>query len=372
MPSRQDAPGAGRHAEAKRAGKQAVKHAPKQAVKHAAKQATGCGRTALAPGGCGPVQAASASSRPASAARGDVARRLVDWVEGEVLPRMMISHGLAAEGGAKGGSIESFRADGVRADSVWARETSLAGRPRAVRAGAGEPVRSGRGLFDQSAVDDFARAAIREDARLLIARVERAVRCGAALQDVYLELLAGAARRLGEMWRHDDCSFVDVTIGLSKLHLIVYEFMDDCATVTRKSELNPAPETGHAHSALFATPPSEDHSFGLVLVEDAFRRAGWMTASAPGGAIAEIAGMAQGVWFDVFGLGLSCEGHLEQATRLVRQVRCQSRNQHIKVLAGGRVFAEQPSLAAEIGADMTASRPDDAVRIAETVVCLRA
>ncbi len=322
-------------------------------------------------------QADAASDPHAGAAPDEFARRLAVWVEGEVLPRMMMTHGLAsarAAGEAPAGASIATLVDGLQVARALRTPDNSGFGPGGTgpggmgfgETGFGEfgAVDACPGEFNRSAVDDFARAAIGEDTGLLIARVDRAMLGGATLQEIYLELLAGAARRLGDMWRHDECSFVDVTIGLSKLHLIVQEFMDTCDQA--------APRIGQARGALFATPPAEDHSFGLVLVEDAFRRAGWRTASAPGGAIPEIAGMAQAGWFDVFGLGLSCERHLEQAVRLVREVRRQSRNRDIKVLVGGRVFAEQPDLAAEVGADLTALRADEAVRIAETAACLRA
>lgn len=302
MPSRQDAPGLDSDASAPRRSKRS-----------------------LAYGRLGGRHSAGQANRDADLA----ANNLAILVEGEILPRMMLAHGLAPDGLANNAGL-------------------LAGAQRP---------------FKETEIDAFARMAIDDDVHELLARIDQAMDQGASLHDVFLGLLARTARRLGEMWRHDECSFVDVTIGLSKFQIIVHEFMG-------RAEEEPTPGANR-RGALFAAPPAEEHTFGLLIVEDMFRRAGWRTASAPGAGISEIASMAQAGWYDIFGLGITCESHLDEAARLVRQVRRQSQNQGIRILAGGRIFSEQPRLAAEIGADLTAQEGDEALDLAETVVSLR-
>ena len=43
------------------------------------------------------------------------------------------------------------------------------------------------------------------------------------LELLFLRLLAPAARRLGELWEGDLCTFTDVTIGLSHLQQVLRE-----------------------------------------------------------------------------------------------------------------------------------------------------
>ena len=40
---------------------------------------------------------------------------------------------------------------------------------------------------------------------------------GASLECIYTELLAPAARRLGELWERDECDFAELTTGLRRL-----------------------------------------------------------------------------------------------------------------------------------------------------------
>ena len=65
-------------------------------------------------------------------------------------------------------------------------------------------------------------------ARLILTRSEaQALDCiesmrikGAPIESIYLDLLAPAARYLGEMWEEDLCDFTDVTIGLGRLQVL--------------------------------------------------------------------------------------------------------------------------------------------------------
>ena len=91
-------------------------------------------------------------------------------------------------------------------------------------------------------------------------------RTGAADRD-FLLLLARAARRFGELWEADLCDFVDVTIGLRQLHLLLSAM---CAEV--EAEVDIAPD---ARRVLLLPAPGETHGFGIAMVRYSFRAAGW-------------------------------------------------------------------------------------------------
>ena len=55
----------------------------------------------------------------------------------------------------------------------------------------------------------------------------------------------------------------------------------------------------------------------------------------------------------------------ERLTDLIAELRRSSCNAGIGVLVGGRVFDEAPNLATEVGADVYARDPDEALKLAE-------
>ncbi len=88
-----------------------------------------------------------------------------------------------------------------------------------------------------------------------------------AADRAFLLLLAGAARRFGELWEADLCDFVDVTIGLRQLHLLLSTVSSEV-----EAEVDIAPD---ARRVLLLPAPGETHGFGIAMVQYSFRAAGW-------------------------------------------------------------------------------------------------
>lgn len=185
---------------------------------------------------------------------------------------------------------------------------------------------------------------------------------GAPLDDVYLELLAPAARRLGDMWLEDLCDFTEVTVGLWRLQQI-----------TR--ELGPAFH-GNADlvaagpRALLVPLPGEQHSFGLSMVVDFFRRAGWGVWTGAVASNADLTALVRGQNFALAGFSVSCSGSLEKTASAIRLVRRWAVNPRIGIMVGGPAFAGHPELAATVGADATAVDGRQAVEQAHTLLGL--
>ena len=66
---------------------------------------------------------------------------------------------------------------------------------------------------------------------------------------------------------------------------------------------------GHrdGHSILLSPCPGETHMFGLSMIEQFFRDAGWDVTSTALAPVVEILSQARTAWFDVIGLSLGCE-----------------------------------------------------------------
>jgi methanogenic corrinoid protein MtbC1 len=185
---------------------------------------------------------------------------------------------------------------------------------------------------------------------------------GMTLERIYLELLSPVARRLGTMWEEDECDFTTVTIGLSCLHQVVREYSPSLTIRTTRAD----PE----RRVLLAPAPGEQHSFGILVVEQFFRGAGWDVWSGPGVERAEIIEAARRVWFGVAGFSLACEDHLGDLAMLIRDVRRASRNAGLGILVGGPLFVDRPDLVALVGADATAADGRQATLQAETMLAL--
>ncbi|OYU77508.1 MAG: hypothetical protein CFE32_05460 [Alphaproteobacteria bacterium PA3] len=186
------------------------------------------------------------------------------------------------------------------------------------------------------------------------------LKSGLRLDEVYVDLLAPAARHLGVMWEDDTATFSDVTIGLGRMQTLLNRLSD-----TYRNEEDVRADLA---SGLFVTPAGEMHSFGIRMVDELFRRAGWRTLCEPNSRINDVLAIVGNESFHILGIGISCEAQVPFVKELIRQVRKVSHNRHILVMVGGSHIVGRPELAANIGADFSASDGREAIAIAETVI----
>jgi MerR family transcriptional regulator, light-induced transcriptional regulator len=187
---------------------------------------------------------------------------------------------------------------------------------------------------------------------------------GVTLERLHLELLAPAARRLGQLWVEDLCSFADVTLGLGRLQQVLRQLSPAFVAPARRPDLR--------RRAALLPLPGEQHSFGLTMVAEFFLRAGWEVWSEPTPSEDALIELVTGQWFAVLGLSVSCDGGIDHLPKLIHRVRRSSRNEAIGIMVGGRVFNENPALAAQVGADATARDGRQAALQAETLLALLA
>jgi MerR family transcriptional regulator, light-induced transcriptional regulator len=183
---------------------------------------------------------------------------------------------------------------------------------------------------------------------------------GVRSEALFLDLFTPAARRLGELWEADRCDFASVTTGLWRLQLLLRELSaSDQASV----------ETGFPSGRiLLAAAPGEQHVFGLMMVAEFFRRAGWDVVERPGADTAELIQVVAKHHFDLAGVSLSHERLLPELAQFVQQLRSESRNSGIGILVGGVVFDRVPQRVVQVGADDSAADAQGAVQAAQRLV----
>lgn len=205
-------------------------------------------------------------------------------------------------------------------------------------------------------VDDFARLVMARDEGLAAAHVENLCRVGVALETIFLELFAPTARHLGRLWEEDICDFTDVTVGLGCLQGLLRRYSP---ARTRGASI----PTGEFRTLL--TPgPGEQHTFGLFMVEEFFRREGWLVRSEPSMTERQLGRIVRADWYDVVGFSLSCTDLIDRLASAIRCVRRTSCNPATTVLVGGVVFTDRQDLAKSVGADGTAADGLQATRLA--------
>lgn len=216
----------------------------------------------------------------------------------------------------------------------------------------------GIGRLDPATMADLA---VQSDTRHLADLSELAMAEGLSFDSLLLDVMAPAARILGERWEDDSADFIEVTLGLWRLQELVHELASRCGG----SEIG---DVMHERRILCAVAPGDDHSFGSLLLEEMFRRAGWTCSGLRGATRSQLLRQVAEGWFEIIALTVSIERNSGALTDLVADLRAASCNPGVSIMVGGPVFNDQASLADEIGADATASNARAALHQAELLV----
>ncbi len=183
---------------------------------------------------------------------------------------------------------------------------------------------------------------------------------GTPLEQLYLELVAPAARRLGAMWESDDCDFVEVTVGLGRLQQLLRELS--------QLFLAPAPPGDPMGTVLLTCVPGEQHTLGLVMVGEFLLRDGWRVMVGAPWTEDDLVTMVSAEWVDIIGYSVGSAQRLASLTREIRRLKGASRNPQLQIMVGGPLFADQPTLVAEVGAHALAADGRQVPEVARTLL----
>jgi methanogenic corrinoid protein MtbC1 len=169
---------------------------------------------------------------------------------------------------------------------------------------------------------------------------------GWASEALVAHLLEPTARALGDAWLTDDCTELDLTLGLSMLQLAGHAV-----------HASPTPETlrRRRYSILLATAPGEPHMLGTTLLGDIFTNAGWIVDMVFPDSKEALAQQVRVQRPDAVDIALSDALPRHHALASLRQTIEQSRSASagdmMVVSVGGRLFAEAAATALSVGAD---------------------
>jgi len=171
---------------------------------------------------------------------------------------------------------------------------------------------------------------------------------GASVDAVYLNYLAGAARMLGDWWDDDRVSFMEVTLGTSRMYAIMRALRHQFPVATGAD----------TRSAVFTSVPGEEHVLGVRMAADLFRKDGWeidlKLADSHDALLADIVRSTA----RLIGISAGGEHSLPALSRLVIALRIQL--PAAAVFVSGNVVEDAAEAVALIGVDGMASDMDTA------------
>ncbi len=207
--------------------------------------------------------------------------------------------------------------------------------------------------FSYQDVEAFCGAIIRQPLPAARDYIDSLISKGMSTEDVIKTVLSSAARHLGLLWDSDRLSFVDVTVGLSRIQQLL--------RIHSPAFRSGSVAKGAGHRVLLAMVPGDQHTFGLSVVEEYFARAGWDVETVTSSTKSIILDRVHTGWFDVVGLSASGESSRDDIAALIALIRDASMNQQIHIVLGGFAVVSNPGLAIELGADSGACDAQEAL-----------
>jgi len=199
---------------------------------------------------------------------------------------------------------------------------------------------------NSDSVVEFIGLLLSRDVTVASAYVEEMCSRGARLESIFLDLFTPAARILGRLWEEDICDFTDVTIALSRLQQLLREL-----GAAFEVELMPA-QVGRR--ALLAAAPGDQHTFGVFILQEFFRRAGWEVHGGGTSSKEELFGLVESDRYDLVGISASNEVVVDEFAAVIHTIRKVTPSPRLHVLVGGRFFLEHPEAVSGVGADASA------------------
>ncbi|MEO1140396.1 MAG: cobalamin B12-binding domain-containing protein [Pseudomonadota bacterium] len=177
---------------------------------------------------------------------------------------------------------------------------------------------------------------------------------GVSSEEVFQAYIPSAARFLGELWVSDQASFVDVTVGASRLQGLFRAKDTDVMArwVDRSIPLG--------QSVLMVIPEYEQHALGAFVAADNLRRHGLWVHMAIGLNHAELADLIRSSRFAMIGISTATRNSVEKTTELVDYIR--SNADYVPpIVIGGRAVDEDDKAVLRTGADFAVRTAREAI-----------
>jgi len=181
--------------------------------------------------------------------------------------------------------------------------------------------------------------------------IMQAAATGSTVPELCLQVLLPAQQEVGRMWQTDEINVAEEHFATSTTRMIIAQL-----------RLHAPMRQPNGKTVLAASVMGNQHDIGLQVVADFFEMDGWKVVHL--GSDMPIPDLVQAVESyqpDLLALSVSLHAQLVTLTETIRAVRGVEHGAGVKVLVGGRAFAEAPDLAPSLGADGYAADPLAAV-----------
>jgi len=173
-------------------------------------------------------------------------------------------------------------------------------------------------------IETVARLAVREEVHDLVKRLSAMASEGLSFDSILLQLIAPAANWLGDAWNDDQLTFSEVTVGAGVLERVAAALGQDSDPPLRHGEL-----------IVLTAAPGEQHVIPIHLLGEVLRHKGWAVHVDPNLSDDELLELVRDDHIAVVGIACKDVTRMEGVGETIATVRAQSLNPDISFVIGG-------------------------------------
>ena len=216
------------------------------------------------------------------------------------------------------------------------------------------------GFLETNSVERFTKFLSENDVEVCKAYVETLIEEGVSIEDIYLKLITPSARKLGYFWEEDIADFTVVTLAIWKIQQVLYQFSDKF--------LYEKEFIGSRSKVLLIPAPGSQHTLGLFILGEFFRKNGWHVHGEPSISEKDTLNLIKQNHFDIIGISIGANDFKEAAKKLIKKIRQTPQAKFLKIIVGGPATIDKPHFYNDVFADAQSKDANNAVIIANRLI----
>jgi hypothetical protein len=182
-------------------------------------------------------------------------------------------------------------------------------------------------LSSRSDVEVFCNRIIAKDDDEQIDFIEGLIARGVSLDTIFEEFIPNIAERLGNLWKQNKLSFVEVNIGTQRLQRL--------SRIYENRYLGPLYLFPSGPAILLILPKGEIHTLGLITASGIFKKCGTNPFVAVGYTDEEILHLMATTEFKLVGMSVSHSGNIASCVQTAKKIKRFTKNK-IPIVLGGQ------------------------------------
>ena len=191
--------------------------------------------------------------------------------------------------------------------------------------------------FDRNDILKFCESIIAKNDDLQVHLIENLIGRGISLDIIYETFIPEAAESLGNLWKENKVTFIEVNIGAQRLHRL--------SRIYEKQYLGPMYIFSEGPDILLILPGQEVHTLGLVTASGIFKKNGANPFIAVGYSDEEIIELIKLQSFKLIGMSVSNSDNIASCIKTAKKIK-KNITKNIPMVVGGQGInqAKSPEL----------------------------